>query len=380
MKLVAGAEPLLLLNRSESSEAGLPPFLERLDLAIHSADFADMWQHVVDGLTEQIALLDEDWTILVVNRSWARVAELYGHSALIPGTDYLQFCREMAAGGLEIARDVVAGIEQIIDGKRSSFQLVYRASDPEEGHDHQLCVNRFEVGGRRFASITRYDVTRLIELRRLREDFSHSVILSQADERRRMGREIHDSTMQLMACLSMKVGQLKRMCQRDGVAPVLEEMEQLLAETQHEIRSISYLAHPPALDKMTLTEALQTLVEGFKHRTGLDVNFESVGEAQIPCPAVDGAAYRIVQEALSNVHRHAQAQHATVRLTRRMAATHVVIADDGIGLPGVVHAGVGLAGMRSRLSELGGRLFIRSLSPGTAVIAYIPTIGGKGPP
>ena len=186
MKLVAGTEPLLLLNRSERSEAGLPSFLERLDLAIQPADFADMWQHVVDGLTEQIALLDEDWTILVVNRSWARVAELYGHSALIPGTDYLQFCREMAAGGLEIARDVVAGIEQIIDGTRSSFQLVYRASDPEEGHDHQLCVNRFEVGGRRFASITRYDVTRLIELRRLREDFSHSVILSQADERRRI--------------------------------------------------------------------------------------------------------------------------------------------------------------------------------------------------
>ena len=172
--------------------------------------FLDMWQHVVDGLTEQIALLDENWTILIVNRSWAKVAELYGHFALVPGTDYLQFCRNMADSGLDIAADVVAGIEEIIEGNRNSFQLVYRASDPEIGHDHQLCIHRFEVGGREFASVTRYDVTRLIELRRLREDFSKSVILSQAEERRRIGREIHDSTTQLMTCINLKIGQLRR--------------------------------------------------------------------------------------------------------------------------------------------------------------------------
>jgi two-component system NarL family sensor kinase len=370
MKLGTKADQL---KWEDAEQAAPPPPLQCLDFAsTQPAALLDTWQHVVDGLTEQIALLDQDWTILVVNQSWANVAELYGHFALVPGTDYLQFCREMADGGLDVARDVVAGIEKIIAGKSNSFQLVYQASDPEIGHEHQLCVNRFEVGGRMFSSITRYDITRLVELRRLREDFSKSVLLSQADERRRIGREIHDSTMQLMVCLDMKIGQFERSGPTAAQGSLIDEMRELVTEAQQAIRSISYLIHPPLLGKLTLPEALMELVEGFSRRTGLDVKFETVGEAQMYCPAAEEAAYRIVQEALSNVHRHSNARHATVRLSQRGAITHVVIADDGTGMPDHVRSGVGLAGMRSRLSELGGRLFIRSRSPGTAVIASIP--------
>jgi len=142
--------------------------------------------------------------------------------------------------------------------------------------------------------------------------------------------------------------------------------------TPQEIRSIAYLIHPPVLGELTLPEALQALVEGFGRRTGFGVQFELVGEPQVCCPAAEGAIYRVVQEALSNVRRHAKAKHATVRLSRGTAVTHVIIADDGVGLPATIKAGVGLAGMRSRLSELGGRLSIRSQSSGTTVIASIP--------
>src|SRR5688572_19765548 len=97
------------LTSGERFEAASPlPILTCPDLA--TTQPADMWQHVVDGLTEQIALLDEDWTILVVNESWAKVAELYGHFEVVPGTNYLQFCRKMADSGLDIAIDVLAGI------------------------------------------------------------------------------------------------------------------------------------------------------------------------------------------------------------------------------------------------------------------------------
>ena len=279
----------------------------------------------------------------------------------------------MAEGGLEIAREVVAGIERIDAGKCDSLQMVYRASQPEVGHDHQLAINRFEVGGRKFASIIRYDVSRLLELRRLRVDFSSSVIRSQAEERQRMGREIHDSTMQLMVCLNLKIGQLRQTCETDACASILQEMEELLAEAQQEIRSIAYLAHPPLLGKMSLAEALQALVQGFGRRTGIDVEFETIDEPHVCCPAAEGAAYRIVQEALSNVHRHAKAKHATVRLARTKAMTHIIIADDGVGMPDVIHSGVGLGGMRSRLAELGGRLSIRPRTPGTILIATLPT-------
>jgi two-component system, NarL family, sensor kinase len=354
--------------------ASPPPILTCLDLATtQPVAFVDLWQHVVDRLTEQIALLDEDWTILAVNQAWSKVAELYGHFALIPGTDYLQFCRKMASEGLAVATDVVAGIEEIIAGKRDSFQLVYRASEPEVGHDHQLCINRFEVAGRKFASITRYNVTRLIELRTLRQDFSKSMIIGQADERRRIGREIHDSTMQLMVCLDMKIGQLKRSPVAPEITSILDEMKELVDETQQEIRSISYLIHPPALGKLSLQEALQALVEGFGRRTtGLNVKFETEGDIRRPNLAADEALYRIVQEALSNIHRHSKATSLTVRLSRRAVSTHVVIADDGVGMPDVIRTGVGLAGMRSRLSELGGRLTVGSRPPGTQIIASIP--------
>ena len=368
MKLDSG---ITLTPRPSPGAGPQPTFF--VDLAAgHPTALVEMWQHVVDGLTEQIALVDEDWTILVVNQSWAKVAELYGHTALIPGTDYLQFCRKMADDGLDIAKDVVAGIERINSGECGSFEIVYRASQPENGHAHRLCVNRFEAGGQKFASVTRYDVTRLVELRKLREDFSRSMILGQAEERQRLGRELHDSTMQLMVCLSMKIGQLRRTSSADGTEPILDEMEQLLAETQQEIRSISYLAHPPLLGDKSLPEALRSLVEGFGRRTGLDVEFEVIGEPHICCPAAEGAIYRIVQEALSNVHRHSKAKHARVRLSHHGDVTHTVIADDGIGMPIVISSGVGLAGMRSRLAELGGRLSIRSRAPGTAVIASVP--------
>ena len=374
MRLDTGATPIMPLDWAGETEVAPPTFLRFPNLAgVEPSAVAGIWQHLVDGLSEQIALVDENWTILVVNRSWAIIGELYGHSSLVAGANYLEFCRKMAADGLEIARDVVHGIEQIIAGERESFQLVYRARAPELGRDHQLCVNRFEVGGHKFTSITRYDVTRLIELRRLREDFSNSVIVSQAEERRRMGREIHDSTMQLMVCLDMKIGQLKRTCDIGGSGEILEEMRQLLAETQHEIRSISYLAHPPQFDTMDLAEALRALAEGFGRRTNLDIRFEIVGQPRMPSTVAEGAVYRIVQEALSNVHRHARAKHAVVRLSQRRGLTHVIVADDGVGMPDVVELGVGMSGMRSRLAELGGRLCIRS-SPlrGTAVIASVP--------
>ena len=334
---------------------------------------ADVWQHLIDGLTEQIALVDENWKILFVNQSWTKMAELLrslrlgARNRLFGGSAE----RERQRGG-QSAYDLIAGIEEINQGKRNSFQLDFRSGDPEVGHDYQLCINRFEVSGRKFASITRYDVSRLLELRKLREDFSYSVVKLQEVERRRIGREIHDSTMQLTVCLDMMIGQFKRTCKTEACGPVLDEMRELVAKTQQEIRSIAYLIHPPVLGELTLPEALQALVEGFGRRTGFSVQFELVGEPQVSCPSAEGAIYRVVQEALSNIRRHAKAKHATVRLRRGTAVTHVIIADDGVGLPAAIKAGVGLAGMRSRLSELGGRLSIRSQSSGTTVIASIP--------
>jgi len=334
--------------------------------------FADTFQKMINGLPEQIALLDEDWKILLVNDAWTKTAALYGFHALGAGSNYLRFCRDRAFEGHESAGKVAAGIADMAMGRRDSFQMVYSGSDRWAGHEFQLCVNHLEVDGRRLATVTRYDVTELVQLRRLRELFSTSLIQGQNDERRRMAREIHDSTMQLLASIGLALGQLKRTQVIDDPSLIVAEIEELLAETQREIRSISYLAHPPVLQELGLSKAIETLVTGYCRRTGLNLSFRTDTEVPPVWKTAEMALYRVVQESLSNVHRHAHATEAAVGLFIRKSMIHAVIVDNGSGFSRATAPGVGLVGMQERLEELGGRLAVRARHPGTAIIASLP--------
>ena len=126
--------------------------------------FVDVFQQLINGLPEQIALLDEDWNILAVNEAWTKTAALYGYSALQPGTNYVEFCRDRAKEGHDAARPAVEGIMQIDSGACNSFRYLYDGNDRWEGHTFQLCINRLEIAGRTLATITRYDVTELMQL------------------------------------------------------------------------------------------------------------------------------------------------------------------------------------------------------------------------
>jgi signal transduction histidine kinase len=229
-----------------------------------------------------------------------------------------------------------------------------------------------ELGGARFATVTRYDVSELAELRKLREDFNSILIKTQDEERRRMARELHDSTMQLLVGLGFAVGQLKRTGLQGDAPRLVADIEGILAETQRELRTISYLAHPPQLDRAKMADALGLLVAGFGRRTGLAASFEMEGLSPDLRLASQMAIYRVVQEALANIHRHARATACSVRLVARRGMLHVIVTDNGQGISSNSQPGVGLLGMRSRLDELGGRLTVRSLSPGTAIVASVP--------
>jgi len=203
---------------------------------------------------------------------------------------------------------------------------------------------------------------------------AHSLIEGQAQERRRMARELHDSTSQLLTGISLLLGRLERNLPDGDALGLLEEVHGLVSETQQSIRSISYLAVPPSLQKLGLAGAMRSLAEGFARRTGLEISFDIQGEGTALCAAGENALYRTLQESLSNVYRHAGAKLVRVVLCFRDSASHLVITDDGIGissdtLAGSGTPGVGLASMRTRLSEVGGRLSLRRLSPGTAVVA-----------
>jgi two-component system NarL family sensor kinase len=371
LEFQAPIEPSL----TDSSKLGDPiPSLESGLLAMFASrqsQFVEVYQQIIDGLPEQVALVDDQWIILAVNKAWTKTAALYGYDALIPGTNYLEFCAARANEGHSPAAIVVDGIKEMQSANRPWFRFTYHGKDRWEGFAFQLCVNRIQVGDRTLYTVTRYDVTELVHLRQMREEFSHSLIEHQGEERRRMAREVHDSTMQLLAGMGMSLGQLKRTRHSKASGEIVDEMEQLLTEAQRELRAISYLAHAPEVSEIGLAKALRQLAGGFGRRTGLNIAMDADEDVKLS-PAAEVAVYRMVQEALSNVHRHSRATDAAVGLYQRRSILHVAIADNGIGMPDHVRRGVGLASMRDRIEELGGRLMIRAGHPGTVLIASVP--------
>jgi len=348
----------------------------------NDTSFSETLDELVGGFSEQVAVVDEDWVILAVNDAWKNMVRIGGYDDLRPGLNYRRFLETFSRKGRSNAQLVLSGINAMTAGTANSFELTYSGVEQWDGRTLHLRINRLHIGGRAVATIARQDVTASTELRRLREEFSSSVMESQASERRRFSRELHDSTAQLLASVGLLLTTLKRQSPTGEAMGIVDELQGLVDETRQEIRSISYLAHPPALEKMTLADAMKTLVEGFARRTGLDLSFTVHGRRARLSPAAENALYRVAQEAISNVHRHSRANKARVFLCFRKSFCHLLVTDDGLGisrqtLAGRGTAGVGLLGMSSRLSEIDGRLAIRNLSPGTVIVASVRAARGQ---
>ncbi len=363
------------LPASVNESAHLPE--ARHEISHSAMAVAATMQQLIDDVPEEVALLDDTANFLAVNRAWRRAVEVHGQLDALPGHNYRDVCASRAAEGYQPAIEALTGLNEIVSGKRESWQLVYNGGDRWHGRDYQISAHRISVGGERMITVTRQDLTEIHELRRDRMELAHTVVEGQAVERQRLARELHDSTSQLLAAMGLVLGRLKHDSPESEATGLVEEMQDLLKEVHQEIRSVSYLAHPPPLKKLGLVSALKLLVEGFGRRAGLESSFDVEGEAVPMSAAAESAIYRLAQEAMSNVHRHAHATEMRLQMMFRKGATHVVIADNGIGispetLAGRTGEGVGLPSMRSRLSEMGGRLIVRRLASGTAIMGTLP--------
>ena len=219
--------------------------------------------------------------------------------------------------------------------------------------------------------------------RSLRE-LAGKLMKAEDEERRRIGRDLHDSTGQLLAVLEINMAMLSRTAVGlDAKAQAL--LQECIAQTKqcaNSIRTASYLLHPPLLDEMGLVSAIQWQLDGFRHRSGIQVEAELPAEFVRPPPEDELSLFRVLQEALTNAHRHAGSTLVRVGLQQRPGATVLTVSDNGKGIPATALAnsladgsslGVGLAGMRERLNQLGGRLEIESDSTGTVLRASLPS-------
>jgi signal transduction histidine kinase len=222
-------------------------------------------------------------------------------------------------------------------------------------------------------------------LRKLSADLLHS----QDQERRRIARELHDSTVQTLSALKIKISGLRKLAALDGChsGTLLQQSGQLAEQALSEIRSLSYLLHPPILEDFGLESALTWYAAGFGERSGIRVDVEIDPELGRFSQEVELIMFRIVQEALGNIHRHSGSSTARISLSGTSTDVTLMVSDKGRGLPKNVldpksgsmpHVGVGIAGMRERVRQFGGKLEITSTYDGTTVRVVLP-VGERQP-
>ena len=218
--------------------------------------------------------------------------------------------------------------------------------------------------------------SRIVLGKRPRQQPALTRLLAGAEEkeRRRIARELHDTTAQDLFAIDLNLHRIERSCDQPQLQALFSETSDLLRRAQHDIRTMSFLLHPPPVDEGGLAAALEAMVDELGNRSGLRTLFQSNLIGRLP-EMFETNLYRVVQEALINVQRHAQATRAVVRCTRDGDFIAIEIEDDGIGFdddPGAALAGVGMRAMRERVNEIEGVLTIEALDPGTLVRAIIP--------
>ena len=210
---------------------------------------------------------------------------------------------------------------------------------------------------------------------RIASDSLRRVVEAQELERRRLARELHDETGQALTSILLGLKALEEKLDDAGSRAAAAELRELVVTTLQDVRRLAVELRPSALDDFGLVAAVERLSASFSDQTGIEIDFETaLGDERLPAE-VETALYRIVQESLTNVVKHARARRVSILLARRNGAIKAVIEDDGQGFDPAASpsAGFGLVGMRERLALLGGRLEVESSGDtGTTIAAEVP--------
>jgi signal transduction histidine kinase len=226
--------------------------------------------------------------------------------------------------------------------------------------------------------------SRTAELVQQSEDLrtlSARLLENQNEERRHIARELHDSAGQTMAVLAMNMARLVEKTKNlaPEIAREAQESEELAQQLQREIRTASYLLHPPLLDERGLASALEWYVRGVIERTGLAIGLQVSENFGRVSRELELVVFRLVQECLTNIHRHSHSPSASIRLCRKEQSLTLEVSDQGLGIsPGRLReiqageSGVGIRGMRERVRQFSGNMTIESDPSGTRVCVTIP--------
>ncbi len=213
-------------------------------------------------------------------------------------------------------------------------------------------------------------------------DLSSRLLQAQDEERRHIARELHDSAGQILTALGITLAQAAQELPPDAplASKQMDESQQLVQQLSQEIRTMSYLLHPPLLDETGLSEALRWYIQGLSERSGLEIALEVPDDFERLSREMELVMFRLVQESLTNIHRHSGSKSAVIRITRDPDTVTLEVQDKGKGISaerlGEIQSqgsGVGIRGMRERARHFGGHMMIESNKNGTKISFQFPT-------
>lgn len=221
------------------------------------------------------------------------------------------------------------------------------------------------------------DITERRAMARALDRATNAVLHAGEQERHRIARDLHDSTAQHLVAIDLGLSSLERRLRLTGdAAAVMRDMRDSLAAAHREIRTFSYLLHPPQLQRLGLETTLRRFVEGLDRRSDLAIEMHVSGSSVSLPHDTELTLFRVAQEAVMNVHRHARAAHASVHLSHAADWVVLEVEDDGVGLSESSAAGrsdgVGIPGMRARMEQVGGFLHLLPRERGLCVRAEAP--------
>jgi PAS domain S-box-containing protein len=213
------------------------------------------------------------------------------------------------------------------------------------------------------------------------QQLSQRLLQIQDDERRHIARELHDSAGQVVVALGMNLASIARHAKQNSpLDQPVKECQELVQQLNREIRTMSYLLHPPLLDENGLPEALRWYIQGVKERSGLNISLSIPEDFERLSPEMELVIFRVVQESLTNIHRHSGSKIAEIRIDRKAESVSLEVRDEGKGIsPERLNeiqsqgSGVGIRGIRERVRQFGGDMNIESNGSGTTVSATFPT-------
>ena len=339
-------------------------------------------QGTIDALPAKIVVVDGSGVIVAANATWRRLGEEVGCAGTSGGigVHYLAACRTIVPPDdfMTLAR----GLRAVICGDQREFRM--HCSRQSRGKNGRLQIRATRLDADTCSIVVAHeDVTDISRTEADLRELTGRLLGIQDEERRRIARDLHDTTAQNLVAATMILDYLRQQVDgtvREGAAR-LDEVRSLVERSVQEIRTLSYLLHPPLLEELGLTSALRWFIHGFERRSGIAIQFRAREKGGRLPFEVENALFRVVQEALTNVHRHSGSATAQVRLLKSTREAVLIIADRGRGMidkpipgkDGTAEAlGVGISGMRARLHQLGGTLEIRSTVSGMKIRARVP--------